>query len=129
LSVVDVILSSNGRDEVICACCYCDQARLAATEHSNGRDDVIPTRCYYDICVTITMALLLSQKEMPTYYCPPDHAATCSNVLVGKSTRTSRNVHSLLHIFMGSYCCGFISWRRNLSDIFTGSYCCHVVAL
>jgi hypothetical protein len=36
LSVVDVILSRNERDEVIRARCYCDQARLAATKRSNG---------------------------------------------------------------------------------------------
>jgi hypothetical protein len=36
LSVVDVILSRNERDEVIRARCYCDRARLAATKRSNG---------------------------------------------------------------------------------------------
>jgi hypothetical protein len=33
--------SSNRLDEVIRAHCYCDRARLAATERSNGHDDGI----------------------------------------------------------------------------------------
>jgi hypothetical protein len=129
LSVVDVILRSNGRDEVICARSYYDWACLAATEHSNGWDDVIRACCYCDICVKINMVLLPSQKEMPTNYSPPDHPATCSSVLLSKRMRTSRNALTLSDIFSGSYCCGFISLRRNLSDIFMGSYCCHVVGL
>jgi hypothetical protein len=40
LSVVEVILSSNGRSESA-ARCYCDRARLAANEHSNERGDGI----------------------------------------------------------------------------------------
>jgi hypothetical protein len=39
--VATVTLSSNGLGEVISACCYCDQACLAATEHRNRHGDNI----------------------------------------------------------------------------------------
>jgi hypothetical protein len=122
-----MILSSNGRDEVIRAHCYCDRARLAATKCSNRWDDVICARCYYDIFEKIDTALLPSHKEMPTHYSPHDHPTTRSRVLVGKSMRMSRNAHTLSDILSRSYYYGFISLRRNMLDIFMGSYCCHAV--
>jgi hypothetical protein len=39
--IANVTLNRNGLDEVISACCYCDQAHFAATERSNGRGDDI----------------------------------------------------------------------------------------
>jgi hypothetical protein len=39
--IATATLSNNTQFEVICACCYCDRARLAATKHSNGCGDGI----------------------------------------------------------------------------------------
>jgi hypothetical protein len=61
LPIATMTLSSNGLNEVINTHCYCDQARLAATERSNGRGDGISPLLLWPSLIHIERYMLSTQ--------------------------------------------------------------------